>query len=141
MTRFILLIALAFTVAACDSSEPEPEPEPTLAQFRIASVVVPGQAGTELLLFTARPTETIELTLVNIENPRGQSIEYITNNQVVAANQPIDLQDDGTGYTRVSGEWTFRFTYISEGGAGQQRIVTETLSVSALTPDGDTPVE
>ncbi len=130
--RLLLLSVLVLSVGACDSSEPEMiDPGPAPASFRIASRVVTDGNGDEYLLFAARPTETIALSLVNIENPVGQREQFNANNQLVAANDVVDLQAPGFGYFRVSGEWSFRFTYISQGGAGDQVVVTETVNVGA----------
>ena len=136
-----LMAVLLLALPACDGGDPEePEPEPVLAQFRVASVTITDVDGTEFLQFAARPTQTIELSLVDIENPVGNSVQFNANNTLVAANSSIQLQDPQFGYFRVSGTWTFRFTYIDEGGAGSQRVVTETINVGALREADNTPV-
>ena len=122
--RFVLLLALALPFAACDSSEPE------IPTFSVASVTVSDGAD-QFLQFVARPSTDVELSSVVIENPVGNTQTFNAGNQLILANDPLPLQDSDFGYFRVSGQWSFRFTGISDGGAGERFTVTTQINVSA----------
>ena len=129
----LLVLGAALTVSACDSEEPEPEPERVVPTFRVASVTITDD-GTQFLQFAARPDLDVELSSVLIENPAGSTASFNAQNSLVLANEAIALQASDVGYFRVSGEWSFRFTGIDDGGAGERFTTTTTINVGALAP-------
>lgn len=135
-----LALGLILTASACDSEdpEPEPEPEPIVPTFRVASVTVTDDDGTQFLLFAARPDQDVELSSVLIENPAGATRTFNAGNALVLTNEALDLQNPGEGYFRVSGEWTFTFTGITEGGAGERFTTRRNIEVGAFAPDAPT---
>ncbi|WP_412068980.1 hypothetical protein [Rubrivirga sp. IMCC43871] len=134
MARFLLLAALLFSVAACDSGEPEvldpPEAQPT---FQIASVVVPFGDGTQGLQFAAIPNADVRIVRVDIINPIGNAIVFSPQESVILAGERVPLQAGNEAYFRVSGSWSFRFVGTRAAGSQSSFDVTTPLSVSART--------
>lgn len=133
MTRFLLLIALAFSVAACDSSEPE-EPVEQPPTFSIASRVVTLVDNSQGLQFFATPNDDVSLVRVDVRNPIGQSETFDAQRVIVLSGEVTPLQDPNFGYNRISGTWNFRFVGSRAAGSQQTFDLTVPLDVSALRP-------
>ncbi len=73
-----------------------------------------------------------------ITNPRNQSETFNANDNVFLSNTRIQLQNSDEAYTRVSGNWSFRFSGETRDVAGTRFDVTETLAVGAFAPEATT---
>ena len=134
--RFLVLFALVFSVAACDSSEPEPEPEPPVEvppTFDIASVVVPVVGGAQGLQFAATPNADVRIVRVDVRNPLGRTEVFSPQEAIILSGQPVTLQNDDEAYPRISGNWSFRFVGTRAAGSLTSFDVTTPLPVSART--------
>ena len=133
----LLVLGVLLVAPACDSGDPEEEPVREVPTFRVASVTI-NDEGTQFLQFAARPDQDVELSSVRIENPAGATETFNAQNSLVLSGEAIALQASNIGYFRVSGEWSFRFTGIDEGGAGERFTANSTINVGAFAPDGPT---
>lgn len=143
MPRFLSLLfalTLVLGVTACDSSDPDPDPDPpapAAPTFSIASIPVTLGDGSAGLQFAATPNASVTLVEVVITNPIGQTERFNAQNVVVLQNQSTPLQDPNIGYTRISGNWTFRFVGArTPTVTGGNFDVTTSLSVGAAAPGG-----
>lgn len=138
-TRIKIFTPLALFTLACllfmgcggdDKPTQPPPPPPATPTFTVSSVNVTLQGGADGLQFFAKPSMDIALTRVDLTNPLGGSLIFNAGNIVVLKEQVVALQDPNTGYVRVSGTWTFRFTGTVQP-AGTAFDVIATLNVSA----------
>jgi len=135
---FLLTLFLALVLVGCDSggsnSEPEPEPEPIPAappSFEIASRTVTLQDNTDGVQFFVRSSIDVILVRVDIETPLGGEISFNAGSSTVIKDESFALQDGGTAYVKVSGNW--RFILVGRHAADTQASfeVTETVNVGA----------
>lgn len=149
MTRFMsralyALLFLAFISAGCDSGGDSDDDEDDDGQaqidptFNISSVGVTCDSGVACLQFEAVSTRDVALTRVNITNPRNQQEIFNANDNVFLAGERIQLQASDVAYTRVSGNWTFRFTGDNREGNGGRFDVSQSLPVGAFRPEVET---
>ena len=136
---FLLTLFVALVLVGCDSggganSEPEPEPEPIPAappSFEIASRTVTLQNNTDGVQFFVRSSIDVVLVRVDIETPLGGEISFNAGSSTVIKDESFALQDGGTAYVKVSGNW--RFILVGRHAADTQASfeVTETVNVGA----------
>lgn len=132
---FLFALTLLLGASACDSSDPDPDPDPpapAAPTFSIASIPVTLGDGSAGLQFAATPNASVTLVEVVITNPIGQTERFNAQNVVVLQNQSTPLQDPNIGYTRISGNWTFRFVGArTPTVTGGNFDVTTSLTVGA----------
>ena len=131
--RFLALVVFSLSIAACSSSEPEEEEvgeqPPAFSISSVQGTLSDGSAG---LAFFATPNTEVKLIRVDVSNPVGGRVTFDPQGVVVLGGEVTPLQAGGTGYTRVSGNWSFRF--VGERAAGSRATfdVTVPLSVAAV---------
>ena len=140
--RLLALVAFSLSIAACGTTEPEDEmettePPPTFQISSIQGTLSDGSAG---LAFFATPNTEVKLIRVDVKNPVGGTLVFDPQGVVVLGGEVTPLQASGTGYTRVSGNWSFRF--VGERAAGSRATfdVTVPLPVAAIQqelPEGE----
>ena len=142
--RLAPLALVLLLAAGCDSGEPdEPEtpPSPAAPTFAIASRVVTLDDNSQGLQFFMTPSADVTLNLLEVRNPLGQGGAAPIQNLNILGGNTEALQDDGTAYNRVSGDWRFRFRgYLTAQGPSAPFDVTTTLSVSARVRN-DSPAD
>jgi|GEM_PF-757362 len=131
VSTLLLLLSLFLFGCSKDDSPTGPEEVPP-PNFSLSSRNVQLQGGAEGIEFYALPNRDVRLVRVDITNPIGQSINFNAGGQVFITGQgnPIALQQQGTAYTRLSGNWNFRFVGNHEP-TQEPFDVSQSLSVSA----------
>ena len=108
----------------------------TAPSFSIASIPVTLDDGRAGLQFAATPSASVTLSEVVITNPVGGVQRFNAQNANVLSGTPVELQDDGTAYVRISGTWTFRFVGARSPAVTNGNFdATASLPVSAAVPD------
>lgn len=135
---FLFPLFLALVLVGCDSGggandEPDdPEPIPAAPpSFEIASRTVTLQDNTDGVEFFVRSSVDVILVRVDIETPLGGDISFNAGSSTVVKDESFALQDAGTAYVKVSGNW--RFILVGRHAAGTQASfeVTQTVNIGA----------
>lgn len=135
-----LLLAAPLFLTACDSGgddDDDTPPPSTAPTFAIASAPVTLADGSAGLQFAATASANVVLTEVVITNPVGQTERFNAGGNTFLSGAPIALQADDVGYTRISGNWSFRFIGSTTAPATPTPFtVTTPLSVGARPAPG-----
>ena len=129
-----LFVLLLLPLAACDSGgameeeEPPPEAPPS---FEIATRSVTLVDNTPGIEFYVRPNEDIVLVRVDMQTPLGGSITFNAGSSTIVRNESFALQDPGTAYTKISGNWTFTLVGSRAAGTRASFNVNQSVNVSA----------
>ena len=103
-------------------------PAPSFNVISEPAVLNDGSAG---ILFSAIPDADVILVRVEITNPRNQNQTFNAGSTTVVRNEEFALQDPGTAYVRVSGDWRFTFVGRRATGDGDDFEVIRTVTVGA----------
>ncbi len=130
---YVFIFAFSIFLAGCSDDDPSGPGAPDPPAFTLSSLNVGLAGGVSGIQYFARTDKDISLIRVNITNPIGGEQVFNAGGEVFLSNELIGLQEDGTGYVRVSGAWTFRFVGNHEP-TKESFDITQTLSVSAKVP-------
>ena len=132
MRHALSLVLLLTVLSACDSSEPELEPEPIAITpaFNIASQTGTFADGTQGIAFAVTPDMNVSIVRIDVKDPLNNTFLADLQSSNLLAGQSYTLQESGTGYSRVSGTWSFRFQGSVLPG-NQPFDVTTSLPVGA----------
>lgn len=129
----LLLAAIMMALSGCSkkSNPVGPALPPPAPSFTITAQPVTLSDGSAGLTFFARcTTDDINLIKVVVGFPDGTSQTYNAGDAAIVENQNFGCQDQGYGYPKLLGTWSFTFVGNKAAGDKSSFNVTTTLNVT-----------